>query len=443
MKERLVNLFTHKRNSAALVGLVLIAALLAGGLVACEKADASAPTGNVDTPAPTGSQDVTPAAQQTTLSPENEARRVLLKDYFYQNFTEDNASVVLADLTGDGLEEMLVLTMHTTSDTEANLRQSVSAEEFAYSEPAVFGVRDGAVVPAPDEMFSVGSSHVGWGYVYLVPRSDGNGFALLDFRPYLGQGMASYTYGVFGLEEADDELLLLDWDECYFSVDPVESMDPDGGDDATLEEGQAFLDRVQAYRDSGAALLVYNVSYGGSTGGPEFSYLNASPADMFDGTPELTVAGLREYVVSDGEQVILPLPPAGPASPEEALDRLEASVEAYPDGYVFRIPNYKGEWSVHIAGRMRMDAMSHPYDPDTEDPQFMPVHYLEDEEWKPGKRYSFDTGDAYFSELTLTASVTAPDGRSAERTITLAEPQDEVDSSLPDNGEENPQSASG
>lgn len=36
LKDRLANLFVHKRNSAALVGLVLAAALLAGGLVACQ-----------------------------------------------------------------------------------------------------------------------------------------------------------------------------------------------------------------------------------------------------------------------------------------------------------------------------------------------------------------------------------------------------------------------
>lgn len=39
MKERLQNLFRKKKNSAALVALVLIAALLAGGLVACESSE--------------------------------------------------------------------------------------------------------------------------------------------------------------------------------------------------------------------------------------------------------------------------------------------------------------------------------------------------------------------------------------------------------------------
>ena len=357
---------------------------------------------------------------------ENEARRVLLKDYFYQNFTEDNASVVFTDLTGDGLDEMLVLTMSTTDGKEANLRQPVNVGSFAYGQLSVCGVKNGAAFQY-NLSADVYDSHAGWGYEYLVPRSDGNGFALLDFRPYLAQGSASYAYSVNVLDEESESWVSLDSGEVFFSTDPVEALGPDTGGEATLEEVQAFLDRVQAYRDSGAALLAYNVSYGGSTGGPEFSYLNASPADVFNAEGAQTISGLREYVVSDGEPVQLPLPPAGPATPEEALDRLEASVQAYPDGYVFRIPNYDGEWIIHIAGRMRMG------DEGSED--FMSVHYLENEEWTPGKRYSFDTGEgAYFSELNLDAWVTGPDGTQAERTIKLVGPQNEVDSDLP-NGE--------
>ena len=431
MKERLVNLFAHKRNSTALVGLVLIAALLAGGLVACEKADASAPTGNQD-PGPVGanpSLSNSPAVQLPASSPENEARRALLKDYFYQNFTEDNASVVLADLTGDGLDELLVLTMHTTSDTQANLRQSVSAEEFAYSEPAVFGVRDGAVVPAPDELFSVGSSHVGWGYVYLVPRSDGNGFAILNFRPYSGQGQASYTYDVYGLDERSEEWLSLDRSEVFFHIAPDDVdnsffiMGEDVWIDSSVEEAEQLLSRVQAYRDSGVALLAYQDCYLGTTGEREFAYLNTAPADVFSGAITMDISSLRGHVVTEGGPISFDLPNP-PATAEEALDLLEASVAAYPGTYLFRVPFYNGTWNIHIAGRMRMG---------DEGDNYMSVHYLEGETWTPGKRYSFEVAEgAYYNDLYLFVTVTAPDGTEAERTIVLAGPRSEVDSDLPD-----------
>lgn len=415
MKERLLNLFTHKRNSAALVCLVLAAALLAGGLVACEQAPAAqtpkvpdaAPMGAG--PAPTGS----PAGQQQpVVTPENEARRALLKDYFYQNYTEDNASVVLADLTGDGLDEMIVLSMHSTSDTELNLRKPVTAEQFAYGGLTICGWKEGIEVSRDVPIGVVASAHAGWGCVYLVPRPDGDGFALLDFRPYIAQGMASYTYAVHGLEGLDelDEWLWLDGGEAYFSLDPVEAMGPDNGDDATPEETQALLDRVQAYRDSGVPLLVYDVSYDSSPLEMEFAYLNAAPADVFAGEFD-TLPALSGGVVSNGCTAQIPLPPAGPATPEEALERLTQSVEAYPDGFVFRIPNYDGDWSVHIAGRMRMGG--------EESDDYMSVHYLEGEEWVPGRRYCVETNGAYFDDLILTATVTCHDGSHAEHTICL------------------------
>lgn len=424
MKERLLNLFTHKRNSAVLVCLVLAAALLAGGLVACEKADATAPT---------GSPDVTPSAQLPTLSPENEARRALLKDYFYQNFTEDNASVVLADLTGDGLEEMLVITMDPFGEEPFPMRKGVAAQQFTLARESYYTVQEGNVVVFPGTS-DVSSSHAGWGYDYLVPNPTGEGYALLDFRPYTGQGMASYSYGVFTLnmeegfttlEQGTVDFHVLDADADYPNITGEELWE-----DSSVEEAEQLIARVQAYRDSGVPLLVYNESYGGTVGGPEFAYLDAAPADVFSGKIEMTVPGLREHVISSGEPVQLVLPSPGPANPEEALDALEANILVYEGGCVFRIPNYKGEWSIHVAGRMRMDYASHPADTPE---MFMSVHYLEGEEWKPGKRYSFDTPEgAYYNDLYLFVTVTAPDGTEAERTIVLAGPQNEVDSDLPD-----------
>lgn len=412
MKERLLNLFTQKRNSAALVCLVLAAALLAGGLVACEQAPA-AQTPKVPDAEPMGAgsalfgSPAAPSAVQPSASePENGARRALFKDYFYQNYTEDSASVVLADLTGDGLDELLVLTMESYTGGAVDLRQPVDAEQFSYGKLTVCGVQDGVVFQY-NSICDVASAHAGWRYVYLVPRSDGNGFALLDFSPYTGQGMANYAYGVHALEPPEkDEWRFLDGGEANFSLDPVGTMDPDTGDDATPEEVQALLDRVQAYRDSGVALLCF-YSDGAKN---EFSYLNAAPADAFAGKFD-TLPALTGCVVTNGYTAQIPLPPAGPSSPEEALEALTASAQAYEGGYVFRLPNYEGDWNVQVAGRMRMGG--------EESDDYMSVHYLEDAEWVPGQRYCVETNGAYFDDLTLTASVTCHNGAHAEHTICL------------------------
>lgn len=429
MKERLVNLFAHKRNSAALVGLVLIAALLAGGLVACEQAGASAPT---------GSPDVTPSAQLPTLSPENEARRALLKDYFYANYTEDNASVVLADLTGDGLEEMLLLTVSTRDGATAEL-SNVTAENFSYGEWKVFGVKDGAVIEYP-ALSAVSSSHAGWGYQYLIPLADAEGWAVLDFRPYTGQGQAAYSYSVIVLDEAAGTWQSLDGGEVYFHIVPEDAdsatliMGEDVWADSSAGETEQLLSRVQAYRNSGAPLLVYNEAYGDTTGGPEFEFLRMVPSGAFDGTGGVykTEDNIAPSGAASDMTVEFPLPNP-PDSPEEALNLLEASVQAADGVFVFRVPNYDGEWYIHVAGRMRMDAASHPADTPE---MYMSVHYLEGKEWTPGKRYSFETVEgAYYNDLYMFVTVTAPDGTQAERTIVLAGPQNEVDSDLPDSGE--------
>ena len=279
-----------------------------------------------------------------------------MKDYFYANFTEENTSVVLADLTGDGLDELLVITIDPFGEEPFPLRKGITAPQLTLATESYYTVQDGVVAAFPGTS-DVGSSHAGWGYGYLVPNPMGEGYALLDFRPYTGQGMASYSYGVFTLD-MEEGFTTLEQGNVSFHIDDDDMPAVYGEEvwnDATPEEVQALLDRVQAYRDSGVPLLIYNDAYSGTTGGPEFACLNTAPADVFSGKIEMTVPGLRGHVVSSGEpvQFVLPTPPA---TPEEALDRLAQSVEAYPDCFVFRIPNYDGDWNVQIGGRMLMEA---------------------------------------------------------------------------------------
>lgn len=372
MKNRLQNLFTNKRNSAPLVCAVLAAAVLAGSLVACERVSGG----------------------------ENAARRILFQDYFAENLTEDNSSVVLADLTGDGLEEMLVLTIDAPS-----IRQPIPAESFTYGAISFYLIEDGAVVPFGGGA-EVSSSHAGRGWVYLVPRRDGKGYALLDYRPYTGQGRANYSYGLFILD-GNSAFLSLEQDEVGFQLDESSLMGGDIGDDASVEEVEAFLDRVMDLLGDGVPLLGYLEGPFGPE--REFAYLNVPPEEAFarEDTQDITWLRLDGHIAGNNVIVSTPLPSSDPTSPEEALDRLELSVSFYPDGVVFRLPRYDGVWDIQIPGRIVMGE------------NHMSVHYLEGEEWVPGRRYSFDTEGAVFDELTLWASVTGPDGTSAERAISL------------------------
>jgi len=424
MKERLLNLFTHKRNSVALVCLVLTAALLAGGLVACEQTPAGETPSSPDAepvgadPTPPGSAGGAPYfPEEHEVTPENQARRDLYQVYFAQHYENARSSVVLADLTGDGLEEMLLLTISTRNDAIAEL-SSVTAGNFSYGEWKVFGVKDGAVAEYP-ALSAVSSSHAGWGYQYLIDLTDEPGWAVLDFRPYTGQGQAAYSYSVSVLDEAAGTWLSLDGGEVHFHIIPEDAdsasliMGEDVWEDSSVEEVEQLLSRVQAYRDYGAPLLVYNEPYGGTTGGPEFDFQWLVPAGAFDGTGGVYKTGdgvVPNVGAASDIPVEFPLPNP-PATPEEALELLNASAQAADGTFIFRIPNYDGDWNVHIAGRMRMGG--------EESDDYMSVHYLEDEEWMPGRRYCVETNGAYFDDLTLTATVTCHDGTHAEHTICL------------------------
>ena len=83
LKMRLSNLFAIKKNSSAFVGIVLAAAILMSGMIGFE---------NVQ------------GVQRSSFTDKKE--RKLYEDYFYKHYNEDEASVVLADLSGDGKDEM-------------------------------------------------------------------------------------------------------------------------------------------------------------------------------------------------------------------------------------------------------------------------------------------------------------------------------------------------
>lgn len=272
MKERLANLFARKRNSMALVCVVLAAVLLAGGLVACESAG-GAETGAL--PQEAG----------------NEDRRALFRRYFEENYEANTAGVILADVTGDGQDEMLVLTMYGTGGEALSLRDTVEADRFGWGRWEICGVREGEVVPL-DSLRDIGGGHVGWGQQYLVPRE--TGFAVLEYDPYEGQGLAGYGYRLSRLTE-EGEWVELDSGRVSFSLMEEGSPTAQGMEFSTDEEIALFLSKVWAYRDSGVPLLCYDEG----SEGRGFSYLYLGTESVFTG-----MAGVHSGagVVSSGGQ---------------------------------------------------------------------------------------------------------------------------------------------
>lgn len=342
----------------------------------------------------------------TFATPEQTAiRRALLEPYFYENYQEDTASVVLADLTGDGLEEMLVITMGPDASDLTHRRTSSEVYDFGYALLQCYSVVDGQVTFSAE--FEVSSSHAAWGSVYLIPNPAGAGYALLYFRPGSGMGEVSYRYSVYAVDENGSFVTVAE-NSTLFVAAPEMMMITDAGDSG--EQAQQVLAEVDDYRDSGVPLLAHEETV--SNGGSYVAYLNTSPKDVFSGEISMELPYLWTYVMSEGGNLNYTCPQFLPSSPEEALDRLEEMMQWGPDSFLFRLPNYDGSWEVEISGEMGAAASE----------EFVPVRYLEGVTWVPGRLYAVSTEGAWFSKLTFWVRAVDPDGvTAAERTITLAE----------------------
>lgn len=99
-----------------------------------------------------------------------------------------------ADVTGDGLDEAIYL---DKKDMEAGI--------------VTLRVCDSSGAEIWNEEASI--SHAGWNSIFLLEQ--GGTYYLLQYNPYMGQGIGSYTYIVFLLEGADENVIsgdIIDFD---------------------------------------------------------------------------------------------------------------------------------------------------------------------------------------------------------------------------------------
>lgn len=94
---------------------------------------------------------------------------------------KDNIIVGYADLTHDGVKEKIVVDISNIEKTQNAVLKIVDSENRSIWEEAA------------------GIPHVGWNSLYLYTK-DGKDY-LLRYNPYMNQGMASYRYELFWIDE--------------------------------------------------------------------------------------------------------------------------------------------------------------------------------------------------------------------------------------------------
>lgn len=166
----------------------------------------------------------------------------------YRAFVKKNdmqgiTGTLLADLTGDGREELIVIS---------------SQADGGYIPIAVYGIeKNGLVVTLYEDAAS--DSHAGWRWLYLYEEKGKN--YLFRYAPVMYQGMGTWSWEIFSLTEDGEEVLL---DSAEKEVDLT-------GGEATeelWEQMGAFLKQVHACQEKSIPLVEIGEDYFDAEYGP-------------------------------------------------------------------------------------------------------------------------------------------------------------------------------
>lgn len=213
--------------------------------------------------------DPVPDTPAETAAPE--AARQVLRDYFSAHYSEAGCSAIYADLTHDGTEEMLVLELGDDRTGEPMQLHSSALDPDRFTEGNVTVLRampDGTVTALYE--YTCGSSHAGWGELYLQKR-DGLSYLLL-YTPYTSTGRSTFEIALFSLGDGG-ELRDAVREAVTFPVEEGAAREGDA-DEAEID---AFLQTAQALLRDAKPLIVYDAVYdpaAGTDGPRQFAYLD-------------------------------------------------------------------------------------------------------------------------------------------------------------------------
>lgn len=205
-------------------------------------------------------------------APDAEGARRTLRTYFMDHYSEASSSAVFADLTHDGVEELLVLVVENSRTGEpASLHGGVlDSDSFTGAQVTVLRAgEDGEVLPIYS--FACGAEHSRWGELYLK-KEEGADY-LVRYTPYTASDRGDFQLVQFSLGQ-DGAVLDRVREQIFFPAGEGETQ----AGDADEAEVAAFLALAESLLKDAEPVIVCDVIHDPITGtdGPRrFAYLDA------------------------------------------------------------------------------------------------------------------------------------------------------------------------
>ena len=121
------------------------------------------------------------------------------KNYYAENYANKKVNVFLRDLTHDGIKEMITVELLNNEGETLT-----SNDDIGQLMVSVF-TSNGKSITKIYEL-STGKSHAGWNWLYLY-KEDGKDY-LLQYNPTMYQGVGTYQYDIFYLDNSGQQVTL-------------------------------------------------------------------------------------------------------------------------------------------------------------------------------------------------------------------------------------------
>lgn len=234
-----------------------------------------------------------------------ERNDAVLEEYFQAHYGEEDDGCVYADLTHDGLDELVVVELWKDAARKepVSVRDAQAAEEFQSGTVTVLRAKNGKAVSA---VWS-GDMNTAREGEYHLYRQDQKDY-LLYYSPDQSADSADYRYRLFSLDADGRERVTAQDEVACPAYDPAD--DSLTADDLVQRENPAFLHTASAYLQRATPLLCFDGEGAGlGTGWAAYSGLYikfdaaaGDPADAPEAVRAMAEAAMEKQAQHWNEQ---------------------------------------------------------------------------------------------------------------------------------------------